>query len=154
MEANNLCHTLLLINFGVFLLFASLFIFSLLSVLQRSASMALALQFKTFSSLPSGGQVLGFCFVFFCFVSFCYEETSVVNHWNLAAKFYLKQTGFELNQRLSSSSRSCRSRVSAPFNACLFPTQPQNSGFTTKVCPSTPRQTDVTQPLLSTPLDF
>lgn len=106
-----MCLTLLLMNFRGF--FCSLFIFSLLSALQRSASTALVLGFKTFSCLPSGGQneFIGF----FCFVLFCYERTFVVNHWDLAAKFYLKQAGYELKQKLPSSNRSCRSRFSVPM---------------------------------------
>lgn len=48
MKANNWCHTLLVINLKNFLLFVCLFIFPLLSVLQTTASMDLAFQFKTF----------------------------------------------------------------------------------------------------------
>lgn len=51
----------------------------------------------------------------FFFVLFCYKRTFVVNHWDLAAKFYLKQAGFELKQKLPSSNRSCRSRFSVPM---------------------------------------
>lgn len=60
---------------------------------------------------------------------FCYKRTSVVNHWDLKAKFHLKQASFELKQKLPSSNSSCRARSVFPLMLVSFPHRepPQNS---------------------------